>query len=245
MPTSKLQDRIGQELRALIPGYDVFENTRPAWLVTASGERLELDFCVRDLGVAVEVQGKQHYEFTPFFHDSAQDFLDQQRRDREKLSICKHMGISLIHVSHHTDTALLAQHLGAAERNSSVSPAQCYEALERIRATIDHATSTLNFIRHETTKLKRYGIYPSVPIEQWRNHHGRPRFLYMLFRRDPASDRHLGPDGRRKLYIGCDKARIAEARATVMRTRVYERLFQRISGIERLIRKYQQGLEHI
>lgn len=46
MSTSKLQRHTGNELRARFAKYGIVENTRPDWLVSSKGERLELDFCL-------------------------------------------------------------------------------------------------------------------------------------------------------------------------------------------------------
>jgi len=57
MSTSKLQRYTGEQLRKRFGKYGLVENTRPAWLVSSKGERLELDFFIDKLSVAVEVQG--------------------------------------------------------------------------------------------------------------------------------------------------------------------------------------------
>ncbi len=75
------------------------ENIRPDWLITELGERLELDFYIEEWNTAIEVQGQQHYVYTPFFHKSYDDFLSSQRRDNFKKRQCSNYGIQLIEVS--------------------------------------------------------------------------------------------------------------------------------------------------
>lgn len=107
MSTSKLQRYTGDQLRQRFTKYGIVENTRPDWLISAKGERLELDFYLERLGVAVEVQGRQHFEFTPIFHASQFDFQEQLRRDQEKLEICQRVGVDLLYVCKRSDVELV------------------------------------------------------------------------------------------------------------------------------------------
>lgn len=98
MATSKLQQYTGQEIRHRFAEYGIAENARPDWLISSKGERLELDFLIVELGIAIEVQGRQHVEFVPHFHVTEFGFQEQQRRDREKLNLCQLMGIDLRYI---------------------------------------------------------------------------------------------------------------------------------------------------
>lgn len=98
LATSRLQRYAGERLRRLFSEYGIEENIRPDWLISSQGERLELDFFIDKLSVAVEVQGKQHTKFVPHFHETEWDFEQQQRRDREKAGICKWANITLFYV---------------------------------------------------------------------------------------------------------------------------------------------------
>lgn len=46
------------------------------------------DFFLPEENVLLEVQGRQHTEFTKVFYKSRSDFLKAQERDREKISYC-------------------------------------------------------------------------------------------------------------------------------------------------------------
>lgn len=61
-------------------------------------ERLELDAFSPSLQLAAEYQGLQHYEYVPFFHNSREDLVKQQERDKKKVLLCKRYGIYLIQV---------------------------------------------------------------------------------------------------------------------------------------------------
>lgn len=76
-----------------------FVKVRPSWLVNPkSSARLELD-CYNDkLKLAVEYNGKQHYQYVERFHKSTLDLRNQKERDRIKRSVCRKRGIDLIEV---------------------------------------------------------------------------------------------------------------------------------------------------
>jgi len=107
MSISKLQIYTGKQLRRRFAKYGIVENTRPDWLISTKGERLELDFYLERLGIAVEVQGRQHFEFTPIFHATEWDFQEQLRRDRDKLDVCQRAGIDLLYVCKKSDVEIV------------------------------------------------------------------------------------------------------------------------------------------
>jgi len=76
-----------------------FTNQRPKYMFNSvTGKALELDCYNEDLRLAVEYNGKQHYEYVKFFHKSRADFQNQMYRDRMKREICVKLGIILIEV---------------------------------------------------------------------------------------------------------------------------------------------------
>lgn len=64
------------------------------------GERLYIDFFLPRRKLAVEVQGKQHYEYNRFFHGSKASFKESKIRDRRKSEWCKINGIRLVIVKY-------------------------------------------------------------------------------------------------------------------------------------------------
>jgi len=101
--SSKLQRRISDLLSIHLGKYTIRENYRPEWLSTNDGGRLELDFYIDELNLAIEVQGRQHYVFVPLFHHDHDDFKAQLERDRTKRRICEGMGIKLLEASSESD----------------------------------------------------------------------------------------------------------------------------------------------
>jgi hypothetical protein len=98
MSTSKLQEYTAQRLNCNLPNLEIFENYRPSWLQNPEGTILELDFYIPELRLAIEVQGRQHYVFSPPFHEDYNDFLSQQRRDEVKRVTCAIENIRLVEV---------------------------------------------------------------------------------------------------------------------------------------------------
>jgi hypothetical protein len=78
-----------------------FPKIRPDFLrnqVTGGNFNLELDCFNRDLMLAVEVNGAQHYKYIPYFHKNNEAFLNQKYRDELKKYMCKENNIKLIEV---------------------------------------------------------------------------------------------------------------------------------------------------
>lgn len=99
MGTSKLQQQVGKTICSILEGCRVQENIRPEWLIIPDGERCELDFYIESLGIAIEVQGAQHYIYVPHFHQTYENFLRQTKRDSFKRYTCQKRGIRLYEIS--------------------------------------------------------------------------------------------------------------------------------------------------
>lgn len=88
-------------LQHLVKKYGVlFCNTRKTGIVNPeTGHRLELDCYNPDLNIAIEYQGRMHYEYVPFFHKGGvEQFKRDQKRDQFKKRECKRLGILLVRV---------------------------------------------------------------------------------------------------------------------------------------------------
>ena len=75
-----------------------FPSIRPNFLNNIeTNYNLELDGYCEDLNLAFEYQGRQHYEYSEYFHRKSYEiFEEQQKRDRLKLKLCKKNGIDVI-----------------------------------------------------------------------------------------------------------------------------------------------------
>lgn len=106
MTTSKLQKKVIGVISAAFGRYTIRENIKPEWLIDSAGCRLELDIYMEEVGIAVEVQGVQHYTYIPFFHGKKSGFDLSLSRDRVKREICAQRGIHLLEISSGSDTEL-------------------------------------------------------------------------------------------------------------------------------------------
>jgi hypothetical protein len=80
-----------------------FNKARPDFLrnpVTGGNFNLELDCFNPELGIAVEYNGIQHYQYVPYFHKNKEAFLNQKYRDQMKSQMCKENKVLLIEVPH-------------------------------------------------------------------------------------------------------------------------------------------------
>ena len=64
---------------------------------------LYLDFFIPNLMLAVEVHGRQHYEYVPFFHKTKAGYLKARARDEDKKEWCELNNINLIALNYLED----------------------------------------------------------------------------------------------------------------------------------------------
>jgi len=118
---SKLHDHTYEELRRNFPHFTIRENIRPDWLMSSNLTKLELDIYIEEIETAIEIQGKQHYTFTPYFHKTYDHFRDQVRRDKEKRNLCYGKGVRLIEVAEDLDVTLFIDELKETEKQKEES----------------------------------------------------------------------------------------------------------------------------
>lgn len=99
-PFESAGERISRAyLERRFPGFS-FSKCRPDCLRNPVTENynLELDCYNKDLKLALEYNGIQHYKFSPYFHRNKDAFLNQKYRDELKRRMCVENGIRLIEV---------------------------------------------------------------------------------------------------------------------------------------------------
>ena len=90
---SKIQFKTKQFIKSYWENHVVFEE------FPVAGTRLSLDFYNATKGIAVEVQGAQHRKYVKFFHGGHKsNYIDQLRRDKQKLEFCRINDIKLMEV---------------------------------------------------------------------------------------------------------------------------------------------------
>lgn len=77
-----------------------------------------LDIFVKELGIAIEVDGVQHDEFSSFFHKDADGFKKAFKADQAKDDFCEMNGIKLIRLKY--KEALQIEIEGLKDRINSV-----------------------------------------------------------------------------------------------------------------------------
>jgi hypothetical protein len=78
---SEIANKVYETIRELFPHNIVLAE----WYINYKGQRLFFDVFLKDLGVLVEIQGRQHFEFVSHFHGSMEGFINQKKRDNLKL----------------------------------------------------------------------------------------------------------------------------------------------------------------
>lgn len=68
----------------------------PDFLKTEDVSRLQLDGYCEELRLAFEYNGKQHYEYVPYYHKDMMDVFNAADNDREKARLCNEHDITLI-----------------------------------------------------------------------------------------------------------------------------------------------------
>ena len=95
--------------RTIIENYlcEPFPNVRPEFL-----DGLELDGYNKDLNIAFEYNGIQHYEYNEHFHRGDPEIFEKQKeRDLKKYAICAERGINLIIIPYQYDKPQLLEDL--------------------------------------------------------------------------------------------------------------------------------------
>lgn len=90
---SKIQYSAKQFLKKYWSNHIVFEE------FPVAGTRLSLDFYNANKKIAVEVQGRQHTKYVPFFHGKNKiNYINQLKRDQDKLKFCELNDIQLVEI---------------------------------------------------------------------------------------------------------------------------------------------------
>jgi hypothetical protein len=91
-----------------------FDKCRPNFLnnpVTGGVFNLELDMFNKDMGLACEYNGAQHYKYIPYFHKNKEAFINQKYRDELKRRMCKDNHVILIEVPYTIKISDIENHI--------------------------------------------------------------------------------------------------------------------------------------
>ena len=91
-PRSKLHAEARKIIYELFPTMQILEEVP----IKPRGTTQYIDFYINQIKLAIEVHGQQHYKFNTMFHASAQDFLNQRKKDSDKKEWCEINNITYI-----------------------------------------------------------------------------------------------------------------------------------------------------
>jgi len=92
---SEIADKIYDILVEMFPRLSAPRVTKEIY-VNYKGQKLFFDFLIKELGVYVEVQGRQHTKFVKHFHGTREAFMAQKARDNLKIQYVDENGKCLI-----------------------------------------------------------------------------------------------------------------------------------------------------
>ena len=91
-------------LHQMFAGYSILEEMKlPGSRQSHLKSVLFLDFFIPNLGIGIEVHGKQHYEYVPFFHKTKAKYRQAIKRDSLKEEWCELNNINLIVLKYSDD----------------------------------------------------------------------------------------------------------------------------------------------
>lgn len=73
------------------------------WLVTSEKHKMFVDFYIPKYNLVIEYNGKQHYEFTEYFHKTKEKFAECYERDTLKYNLFNNHNIKLIIIKYDED----------------------------------------------------------------------------------------------------------------------------------------------
>lgn len=89
-------------VKRIYKGQKVIYQHRPFFLKSSSGGQMSYDVFIAGLNIAIEYQGKQHFEPVDFF-GGEEAFKNLQKRDQEKIELSKQNGIKLLYINYWED----------------------------------------------------------------------------------------------------------------------------------------------
>ena len=97
-----------------------FPKLRPMWLLKDKRRRLELDGFCKELGIAFEYQGEQHYQNSPLFNKN-RSLVDIRLADEYKRKMCLEHNVTLIEIPYTIKCENIGVYLlGACDKNKLI-----------------------------------------------------------------------------------------------------------------------------
>ena len=97
---SKIADDVYAVLKELFPQTNITKEH----YIRYKGKQLFFDFYLRGLGILIEVQGQQHFNYTKHFHGTVENFREFKHRDNlKKEYVEENQGLILVFFCDGTD----------------------------------------------------------------------------------------------------------------------------------------------
>ena len=93
---SLLSDKIEGYIKSQLSGYQ-YDKEYAITVKDRVEKTLFFDFRIQGLRVMIEVQGEQHFKFSPFFHGSVDNFNKSRSRDELKKEWCRNNNYTLVY----------------------------------------------------------------------------------------------------------------------------------------------------
>jgi hypothetical protein len=90
---SKIADDVFEVLQKEFP----FTLIKEEYYINYKNTRLLFDFYIKEFGILIECQGRQHIEFVKHFHGQIDNFYSQKRRDNLKVEYCEKNNLILVY----------------------------------------------------------------------------------------------------------------------------------------------------
>ena len=100
-PTNKwiTEELVYKLTQKLFKKYNVIYQHRPFYLKSSNGGQMSYDVYITGLNIAIEYQGKQHFEPVDFF-GGKEGFEGLKMRDAEKMVLSKKHGVKLVYINY-------------------------------------------------------------------------------------------------------------------------------------------------
>ncbi len=120
-----------------------------------------------------------------------------------------------------------------------------WEILGDISQDLERLEMELAEMREQRERLEEAGMYPGIPTESWQSRNGsETEYLRLIFPRG-TPDIPAGSGGRKRLYIGCDPAKIEEARRMVANREQWEGVDREVAKLEHFLDMRKARLEGV
>ena len=108
---SALHRRVWSLLRELFPQYTLLENEPVEVHLGGRDTTLYIDVLVKELGLAVEAHGRQHFEPVAHFHQGRKGFGESVQRDQAKAQAIEQAGLSYLMIPYTEEQTLTSAKL--------------------------------------------------------------------------------------------------------------------------------------